>query len=115
MRNFVQPGHVVMFTAPTGGVSSGDGVQIGQLFVVAANDASANQPFEGQVVGVFRLPKANGQAWTEGALVFWDDSTGEVTTTAIGNLLIGCAAAVAAADATVGIVRLNGSARANEA
>jgi len=35
MKNFVQPGESVEFTAPVGGVTAGVGVQIGQLLVIA--------------------------------------------------------------------------------
>ena len=117
MKNYVQPGDVMTFTAPAGGVESGRGYKIGQLFVVAAHSADAGAKFEGQVTGVFDLPKVASQAWTEGALVYWDDTKGECTTTATGNLLIGVAAAAVSSDAgsVIGRVRLNGIGRASEA
>ncbi len=113
MKNYVQPGDVLTFTAPSGGVVSGGGYQIGQLFVVAAADAEEDEEFEGQIVGVFDLPKTAAQAWTEGALVYWTGTA--VTTTASGNMLIGAAARAELAAATVGRVRLNGIAIADEA
>jgi predicted RecA/RadA family phage recombinase len=113
MNNYLQPGNVVTLTAPAGGVTSGTGYKIGQLFVVATNDADATDPFEGMTTGVFTLPKTTGTAWTEGALLYWDDSTDKATTVAAGNLLIGCASVAAlSADAT-GVVRLNATARAD--
>lgn len=111
MQNYKQPGETVTLTAPAGGVSSGDGVKIGQLFVVAANDAAAGEEFEGATVGVFELPKNATQALTEGALVYWDAAAGNVTTTATANLLIGAAVAAAGAADTEGEIRLNGIAR----
>lgn len=110
MNNYIQPGHVLTLTAPGGGVVSGQGVQIGQLFVVAAADAAATEPFEGQAVGVFTLPKNGAQAWTEGQLLYWTGT--EVNTTATGNLLIGAAAEDVLAAPTTGPVRLNGIASA---
>jgi predicted RecA/RadA family phage recombinase len=111
MNNFIQSGDVVTLTAPSGGVTSGNGYKIGQLFVVAANTAAATEEFEGKTDGVYTLPKTTGTAWTEGVLLYWDDSTDKATTVAEDNLLIGCAAAAAdSADAT-GAVRLNGTAR----
>lgn len=107
MQNYKQPGQTVTFTAPSGGVTSGLGYKIGQMFVVATNDVAETEEFEGLAVGVAELVKASG-AWTEGALLYWDDTAKNVTTTASGNLLIGCAAAAAASGATVGEVRLNG-------
>ena len=105
-NNFIQPGMVLTLTAPGGGVSSGDGVQIGQIFGVALRDAAAGAEFELQVLGVFTLPKDTGTAWTEGALLYWDGT--EVDTVATGKLLIGVAAAAATMGATSGDVRLNG-------
>ena len=106
MNTFIQPGQVLTLTAPGGGVSSGDGVQIGQLFVVAVADAVAAAPFEGQTVGVFTLPKDTGTAWVEGDLLYWDGT--EVDTIATGNLLIGAAIRAETMGATTGRVRLNG-------
>jgi predicted RecA/RadA family phage recombinase len=115
MRNFIQPGECITLTAPEGGVVSGRGCKIGQLFVVAANDAAAGAAFSGCVCGVFELPKLGAQAWTEGALVYWDAANARCTTVAAGNLLIGCAVAAAANPSATGIVRLNGIALADEA
>jgi predicted RecA/RadA family phage recombinase len=113
MRNYVQPGDVLTLTAPVGGVLSGTGYKIGQLFVVAAADAEAGEPFEGQLTGVFDLPKATGSAWTEGELLYWDNSADNVTDT-VGDQLIGTAAAAAAPGAPVGRVRLNGTGTPDE-
>ena len=110
MNNFVAPGKVITLTAPGGGVVSGVPVQIGQLFVIPAFTAAATEEFEGQVEGVFDIPKTGAQAWTEGQLVYWDGAL--ATTVAAGNLLIGSASRfggeLAAADP--GRVRLNGTA-----
>lgn len=113
MQNYKQTGDVMTFTAPTGGVVSGVGYKIGQLFVVALVSAAVGLPFAGQVTGVVTLPKNATQALTEGALLYWDNTAKNVTTTATANLLIGCSAAVATAAATSVDVRLNGTARAD--
>lgn len=110
MKNFVQPGDVLTFTAPVGDVVSGTGYQIGSLFCVAAADAAAGAEFEGQITGVFDLPKATGAGWTEGQVLYWDDSAKKVTGTVGANLLIGTAARVEASGDTIGRVRLNGTA-----
>ncbi len=107
MNNFQQIGNVLTLTAPTGGVVSGLGYKIGQLFVVAKTTVAETLPFEGQVVGVIELVKDAGTAWTEGQLLYWDDTDSNVTTVVAGNLLIGGAAGAAASDAVVGDVRLN--------
>lgn len=109
MNNYLQPGNTVTLTAPAGGVTSGNGYQIGQIFVVAANDADATDPFEGMTEGVFTLPKETGTTWSEGDLLYWDDGDDEVSKTAVGNLLIGTAMAAALSGDATGRVRLNGA------
>lgn len=113
MNNYLQPGITVTLTAPAGGVTSGNGYQIGQIFVVAANDADAADPFEGVTAGVFTLPKETGTAWSEGDPLYWDDGDDEVSKTATGNLLIGTAMAAALSGDTTGRVRLNGTSGAD--
>ena len=109
MNNFIQPGKVMTFTAPSGGVVSGTAYLIGGLLVVAAVTAAAGATFTGSAVGVFTLPKASG-AWTEGAVLYWDNTAKNVTTTSTANFRIGCAAAVGgqASGDTAGAVRLDG-------
>src|ERR1051326_9035561 len=113
MRNFIQPRETMTLTAPVGGGVSGQGVQIGNLFVVAAGDADAGDPFDGQTCGVFTLPKTTGTAWTEGELLYWDATAGEVTTDDDNdhNRLIGWAAAAAGSSDATGSVRLDGTPR----
>ena len=108
MNNYLQPGTVLTLTAPTGGVVSGSVYKVGQLLVVAAATVAQTLPFEGQTEGVFTIVKVAGQAWTEGALVYWDDTAKNFTTTASGNLLAGVATAAALTAATSATVRLNG-------
>jgi predicted RecA/RadA family phage recombinase len=64
---------------------------------------------------VHKLAKVGSQAWTVGALVYWDNTNKRFTTTASGNLLAGCAAEAASSGAgvTTGVVRLNGIAQAD--
>jgi len=111
MRNFKQPGDVLDLTAPSGGVVGGTGYLIGALFVVAAADADEGDQFEGQRSGVFELPKATGQTWSEGARIYWDDSAKKCTTTVTSNTLIGAAVRKGGeiSGATTGLVMLNGT------
>ena len=117
MDNYIQPGDVVEFTAPGGGVISGTPYQIGQILVIAAKTVAATFPFNGATRGVFKITKAASQAWTEGALVYWDDSAKDFTTVAAAHFLAGVATAAVAGGAgdTTGYVRLNGRAGADEA
>ena len=107
MKNYIQPGDVLTMTAPSGGVSSGDGIKIGSLFGVAVTSAAEGESFQLKTGGVFTLPKTSAQAWTEGAKVYWTGTA--CTTTASGNTLIGCATEAAANPSATGSVRLNGT------
>lgn len=99
MQNFLQPGKVAEFTAPVGGVVSGNAYLIGTTLVVAAHDADATEKFSGYTEGVFELPKEETTpAFVEGELIFWDDTEKEFNDSASG--FYGCATAVEAAGAT---------------
>jgi predicted RecA/RadA family phage recombinase len=110
--NFVKEGDILTFTAPTGGVVSGTAYLIGGILCVAMATVAETLEFEGRVSGVFTLPKANSQAWTEGQKIYWDDSAKVCTNVATAGQLIGVAAAEVAV--TLGLitgqVRLNGGA-----
>lgn len=108
MNNFLKPGKTMTFTAPTGGVVSGTAYLIGALLVVAAVSAAQTLPFEGVTEGVFTLPKATGIAWTEGMLLYWDNTAKNLTNVTTGNTRVGCAAAAQIAGDTTGSVRLHG-------
>ena len=87
--------------APAGGVVSGKGVKIGDMFGIPAITAAEGDDFEMAVEGVFELPKA-AVAIGEKVKVYWLTANGHVTTVASGNTLIGHATdARADADTTV--------------
>ncbi len=109
MKNFIQPGRTVTVVSPSGGLLSGQGALIGNLFGVASYDAAAGLNAEIEVEGVFALPKAASPiAFAAGARVFWDATGGVCTSVSTGHYPIGaCTVAAAATDATVA-VRLDG-------
>jgi predicted RecA/RadA family phage recombinase len=116
MKNFVQPGDSVEFTAPGGGVTSGVGVQIGQLLVIPTVTAAAGARFNGLITGVITHAKAPSQAWAEGAVVYWDDANSRFTTSSVGSMQAGVAVVAVGAGAgeTTGTVRLDGIGRAHD-
>ena len=57
-KNFIRPGRIVTLVAPTGGVLSGQAVQVGALFGIAAFDAIAGADVEVALEGIWELPKA---------------------------------------------------------
>lgn len=105
--NYSEAGHALEFTAPAGGVINGVPLLIGSLVVVPTVSAPAGARFNGELSGVWALPKATGTAWTEGAVLYFDSAAGNFATAAstTARRAGGAVAAAAAADAT-GLVRL---------
>lgn len=108
MKNFVQEGEALTLTAPYA-VSSGGGFKVGSIIAIAATDADNAATVVGYTEGVFTVAKTSAQAWTVGALVYWDNSNKVFTTTSSSNTLAGVATAVAANPSSTGQIRLNGS------
>jgi predicted RecA/RadA family phage recombinase len=108
MVNFIKRGDTITLTAPYA-VVAGAGALVGSIFGVAVDTLANTAVGEFMVEGVFSLAKTSAQAWTVGALIYWDDSGKVATTTASTNKLIGVAHAVAANPSATGEVRLNGA------
>ena len=117
MRNFSQPGSILDLTVPAGGVVSGTPIKIGVFLVVPQCTVTAAEvtaagagvlDFAGTIDGVFELPKISAQAWTEGELIYFNNSTGLMTNvSATGVFIAGAATAAAANPSATGFVRLN--------
>jgi predicted RecA/RadA family phage recombinase len=105
MKNFVQPGKGLTFTAPYA-VSSGDAFKVGNYIAVASGDAASGDPVEGELEGVYSLKKATGTAWTQGDALYWNDSDKDFTKTGTSATLAGFAAADAGSGDAVGNVHL---------
>jgi predicted RecA/RadA family phage recombinase len=115
MTNFVQEGKALTLTAG-GTITAGQTVKIGQVIGIATHDAGSGDPVTLMVEGVFDVTKVGSQAWTEGALVYFNGTAW--TTSSAGNPTLGGVAAAAVGSGsgeTTGRVRLNGSFRAAEA
>ena len=109
MKTYERPGEELEFTAPAGGVTSGTGVKIGDILVIATTTAAAGERFLGLRVGVVEHAKLSAQAWTEGQRVLWDDVNKRFTTVTTGNFIAGAAAAAAANPSATGKVLLYGT------
>lgn len=108
-QTFVSPGRVMTYTAPSGGVIAGTPLLIGAVLVVPRTTVAQGLPFDADAEGVHKLmPKATGQVWAEGALLYWDNTARNFTTTATANTRVGSAGAAAASGDTTGTVRLDG-------
>ena len=108
MKNFLQPGNTITLPAPYT-LTSGSGLLVGSIFGIASNDAAITADCETMVTGVFTMAKTSAQAWTQGLLIYWDDTNKVATSVSSGNKLIGVATGAAANPSSTGNVRLNGS------
>ncbi len=102
MKNFIQPGEVLDFTAAADLVS-GQAVMVGTKLVVALGDYKTGVAAEGATEGVFDIPKVAG-AVTLGQALYWDVVALKLTTTTNSgaNPYVGWAfLAAASGDATV--------------
>jgi predicted RecA/RadA family phage recombinase len=109
MKNFVQKGDTITVTAPSGGIVSGVGLQVGSLFGVAAFSADQGDDVEIKTTGVFDLAKENGATFSVGDPVFWDPTAKVVTEEdTSGPDRVGVALAEAGSSATTARVRLDG-------
>lgn len=107
MKNFVQEGEMMEITAAAA-IESGDGVLQGAVFGVAAIDAAIGEKVNIALEGSFELKKKAADSFIQGAKAYWDNTLKEVTSTSVGNSLIGVAQEAAAAATTKMVVRLNG-------
>lgn len=103
MASYVQ-GDCLLDYTPSSAVAAGDVVVLNDLVTVAPRPIAANSLGAVAIEGVFSMPKATG-AIGQGAIVYWDATAGNVTTTASGNKRAGKAAAAAASgDASVMVI-----------
>lgn len=105
--NYVEPGNVQEFTAPSGGVTSGVPVLIGTLVVIPEVTVAVGARFNGALGGTWTVPKATGAAWTEGQVLYFDSTAGNFATAQSATARrAGTAMAAAASGDTTGVVRL---------
>jgi predicted RecA/RadA family phage recombinase len=106
MRNFIKRGIGLDLVAPSGGVTAGTGVKIGAILAIPSTDAAEGETFNGDTEGCFEHAAATGQAWTQGALLYWDNTAKVFTTTATSNTKAGVAIDPKDSAAAVGNVKL---------
>ena len=108
MKNFIQRGDMITVIAPTGGVTSGQGVLIGNLFGVAGITVAEGESVEIATAGVYELPKLASAVIAAGARVAWDDTAKQVVLPGIGMVPIGIATLAAGNGVTTVRVRFDG-------
>jgi len=87
-------------------LASGAPFMVGSIFAVASSDAATGAPVEGVTRGEYSLPKTAGEAWTQGAKLYWNATTKSLTTTAGGNTQVAVATQAASSAATAGAAKL---------
>ncbi|NIB44819.1 DUF2190 family protein [Pseudomaricurvus alkylphenolicus] len=107
MKNYIQPGKVVTFTAAAT-VASGAGVLVGSLFGVSVGAVANGAEGEMETEGVYELPKNQADTPAQFADAYWDDTNKRVTTTDTGNTKIGVFMKADATGLATAEVRLNG-------
>ena len=112
MNTYIQTGHVITVTTPAGGIASGDGLIVGNIFGIAAYSAAEGDPLELATTGVYKLPKASAAVLTVGARVAWDNTAKQVNMPGAGRFPIGIATEAAGNGITSVAVRLDGVATA---
>ncbi|MPS27566.1 MAG: DUF2190 family protein [Alcaligenaceae bacterium] len=105
-KTYVQPGNVLDHK-PSADVASGAVVVLGARIAIALSAIPANTIGSVQVSGVHRLAKKTGDTFAQGALVYWDNTANNLTSTATDNTLAGFAAAAAVSADTTMLVKLN--------
>lgn len=108
MKNYVQPGDRMEYSNSGSAISSGSIVVIGERIGVAVVDIPATSG-KGSVdlEGVFNLPKATGESWSQGDPLFYDSSANKLTKTATANKPAGYAFTAAGSSDTLGDCKLN--------
>ncbi|OFZ54972.1 MAG: hypothetical protein A2428_03100 [Bdellovibrionales bacterium RIFOXYC1_FULL_54_43] len=109
MKNYVQPGDVIEFTAGADYLS-GDPVVIGEMVGICTGDVANTTVGRAILSGVFQVVKAAGATWSKGQKLFWDKTNKNFTPTASSDadLLAGYAFESALLAATVGYIKLMG-------
>lgn len=105
MADYVQGDCLIDYT-PSAAVAAGDVVVLNDLVTVAPRAIAANKLGAVAIEGVFSMPKASG-AIGQGAIVYWDATAGNVTTTATNNKRAGKAAKAAGTNDTTAQVLIN--------
>lgn len=108
MKNHIQKGDIITVPAPVGGIVSGEGAIIGNIFGIAAYAAAVGEPVELATIGVYQLPKATAAVLTVGARVAWDNTAKNINVPGAGRFPVGVATEAAGNGVTSVAVRLDG-------
>lgn len=112
--NYVQEGSVIAVATPSGGVVSGQGLMIGNMFCVASADYAEGATGQYMTKGVFTLPKKSTDTIDPLQVVYWN-ATDKITETKTSGYRVGVSLETSGNGKTTCIVRLDGIASIQEA
>jgi len=106
--NAQQSGHTIQVTAPTGGYTAGQLIELVDMVAVVEDTLAAGEVGIAHTTGVFNLtkPAAAASGFTQGDSVYLT-STGAINATPTGDQYVGKAWAAAATGATTVPVNIN--------
>lgn len=92
MKTFVANGNSLQLVAGAGGVVGGSIIAQGKIVGVVVADAAEGEQFTLSIVGAHAgLPKAAGEAWAVGDMLYLKADGTSLTKTAAGNTFAGYA------------------------
>lgn len=106
-KNFIENGDAVQIRA-TEDVKSGDVVIIGEMVGVAITDITTGELGACSTVGVWEFNAKAADNISQGAVVYWDATAKEATTTKGSNKVLGKAWSTSPASSTTIAVKING-------
>lgn len=107
VKNFVQEGDVLSYTAGGTAVAAGAVVLIGTSIGIARGDIPANGTGTVAVTEVWQIAKLATDVVAIGVGLYWDAANSRLTTTAGGNTKAGYAAAAAGNGVTIVSIKIN--------
>ena len=105
MKNYICTGERIVVTAPSGGLTAGQGYLIGSKVGVVVSGGVEGDSVTVMTEGVFELTKATG-AVSIGQKLYWDDTNKVITTVATGNTYMGYAFKAALSGDATGFVNI---------
>lgn len=94
---YIKTGNPLEATAPSGGISAGQGMKVGAaMFGIALNTAAQGEPVQLATEGVFTIAKTSALEITLGDRLYWDDGNKCVNKTSTSQLEVGVAVSGAA-------------------
>ncbi len=113
MKTDVQPASPLSLVAPSGGVTTGVAVKIGDKVVVPVATVAEGLRFAGEDRGVFAISKVTGAGTggAQGTKAYWTTASSKANALSAGGVLIGVFAETCADGDTQAFVQLDGAVR----